>query len=137
MKTIPILLSILVLSGCSHQNVLKSNDTRKSDHLRFQLDRIKLVQDCYEKAGTSDIRWAGCQLLHAQLQVEQGFTVTSEQSALPSTPEDLAKDALSLGAGIYLGKKTIDSLVKIPKTIDREVPLIIDREVPVFFSAPQ
>ena len=137
--SISLIIGLLALSGCgSYQKVLSSNDARKSDHIKFQVNRISLVDRCYALA-TTDNQFNSCNMLHMQLQVEQGYSVTSEQSALPATPEqqivDAAKTAATLGIGYKIGGKLIDGLNRPNDIIETPPAQIIDREVPVFIQA--
>ena len=135
MKSIFILSSILVLSGCgSFKQVLDSNEKRKTEHVKFQVNRMDLVKTCYTNATTDSLKH-GCQLMQTQLQTEQGFTVTAGQNALPETPENQIKDGLmdagKLAVGVKLGEKLIDGLnrpndvVKVPDPYEVKVPQII------------
>lgn len=131
---------ILGLSGCgSFKQVLDSNDKRVTEHKKFQVNRIGMVSTCYANASTDALKH-GCQLLQSQLQTEQGFTVTAEQSGLPATPEDQIKDGLvetvKIGVGAKLLGKTVDALnrpndvVKVPEIYEVEKPVFIEPTYP-------
>ena len=135
MKSIFILSSILVLSGCgSFKQVLDSNEKRKTEHVKFQVNRMDLVKTCYTNATTDALKH-GCQLMQTQLQTEQGFTVTAGQNALPETPENQIKDGLmdagKLAVGVKLGEKLIDGLnrpndvITVKEPYEVKVPQII------------
>lgn len=134
-------LAILVslafsISGCeSFGKVVTSNEKRKTEHVKFQVNRLKSVDSCYLRADT-DMKFHTCAMLQMQIQVEQGFTVHADLDALPETPEKLVKDGLTdvvkLGAGVYLGGKLTDGLSKPNEIIRVPEIQIIDREVPVF-----
>ena len=135
MKSIFILSSILVLSGCgSFKQVLDSNEKRKTEHVKFQVNRMDLVKTCYTNATTDALKH-GCQLMQTQLQTEQGFTVTAGQNALPETPENQIKDGLmdagKLADGVKLGEKLIDGLnrpndvITVKEPYEVKVPQII------------
>lgn len=114
MKSIIVLISVATLSGCgSFKQVLDSNDSRKTEHVKFQVNRLGMIQTCYQNATTDSLKH-GCQIMQSQLQTEQGFTVTAGQNALPETPENQIKDGLidtlKVGAGVKLGEKLIDGL---------------------------
>ena len=134
-----ISLAAIGLSGCgSFKQVLDSNDGRVTAHKKFQVNRIGMISTCYANATTDALKH-GCQLLQSQLQTEQGFTVVSEQSALPATPEQQIKevviDGAKIAAGVKIGEKLIDGLnrpndvVKVPEIYEVEKPTFI--EVPV------
>ena len=105
--------------------------------MKFQVNRIGMVKDCYTNATTDALKH-GCQLMQMQLQAEQGFTVTSQQSALPETPEEQVKDGVisvvKIQAGVKLGEKLIDNLNRPNDVV--KVPEIYEVEKPVFFSVP-
>ena len=130
------IMLILGLSGCgSFKQVLDSNDSRIKEHKKFQVNRIGMVSTCYANASTDALKH-GCQLLQSQLQTEQGFTVTAEQSGLPATPEDQIKDGLVFGVGAKLLGKTVDALnrpndvVKVPEIYEVEKPVFIEPTYP-------
>ena len=138
MKSALLFSAILILSGCgSFKQVLDSNDDRVERHMKFQVNRIGMVKDCYTNATTDALKH-GCQLMQMQLQAEQGFTVTSQQSALPETPEEQVKDGVisvvKIQAGVKLGEKLIDNLNRPNDVV--KVPEIYEVEKPVFFSVP-
>lgn len=138
MRRTIIFLAIGILSGCgSFKQVLDSNDKRVEEHRKFQVNRIGMIRDCYTYATTDALKH-GCQLLQSQLQTEQGFTVTTSQSALPETPEEQVKDGvisvIKIQAGVKLGEKLIDSLNRPNDVV--KVPEIYEVEKPVFFSVP-
>ena len=135
MKKSLIILAALALSGCgSFKQVLDSNDSRKTEHVKFQVNRINSIASCYTNASTDALKH-GCQLMQMQLQTEQGFTVIAGQNALPDTPENQMKDGVmglgKLAVGAKLGEKLIDSLnrpndiVKVPDPYEVKVPQII------------
>ena len=133
-----VFAAVLGLSGCgSFKQVLDSNDDRVEQHKKFQVNRIGMVSTCYTNATTDALKH-GCQMLQMQLQTEQGFTVTAEQSALPDTPEKQVKDGVisvvKIQAGVKLGEKLIDSLNRPNDVV--KVPEIYEVEKPVFFSTP-
>lgn len=138
--------SLLVLTGCgSFKQVLDSNDSRITEHKKFQVNRIGMVATCYANATTDALKH-GCQLLQSQLQTEQGFTVTAEQSALPATPEEQLKDGLvetvKIGVGAKLIGKTVDALnrpndvVKVPEIYEVEKPVFIQPTYPPAATTP-
>ena len=125
-----------LLAGCgSYGKVLETNKDRFDKRIQFQVNRIGMVNNCYSNA-TSDALKHGCQMLQMQLQTEQGFTVTSEQYALPATPESQIKDGIittvKIGAGVKLGEKLIDGLNRPNDVV--KVPEIYEVEKPVFYN---
>lgn len=136
MKVLLVSALAVALAGCgSFEKVLKSNDSRVTEHKKFQVNRIGMVKDCYTNATTNALKH-GCQMLQMQLQVEQGFTVATEKEALPETPEKQIKDGLvtaaKIGAGVKLGEAVIDGLnrpndvVKVPEIYEVEKPVFIE-----------
>lgn len=135
-----LLPASVVLSACgSFSKVVEANNSRDSQHKQFQVNRLDALGTCYERA-TSEALMHGCQMLQMQLQVDQGFTVTPNQLALPKTPEEQLLKAgttvIKTAAGVELGKAVIDGLQVPTQVVDKEIPLIVDREVPVFIHTP-
>lgn len=133
-----IAIAALAVSGCgSFAKVVDSNKKRKTEHMKFQVNRLNSVNKCYLRADT-DVKFQTCAMLQMQIQVEQGFTVRADLDGLPATPEQLIKDGatdtLKLGAGIYFGGKLIDGLGKPNQIVEVPDIQIIDREVPVFIG---
>lgn len=134
-----IAIAALGISGCgSFAKVVDSNKERKTEHVKFQVNRLNSVDKCYLRADT-DAKFQTCAMLQMQIQVEQGFTVRADLDGLPATPEQLLKDGVTdgmkLGAGIYFGGKLIDGLNRPNDIIETPPAQIIDREVPVFIQA--
>lgn len=140
-KTLFLLLPLAAtLPACgSFSKVVEANNTRDAQHKQFQVNRLNSLQTCYTRA-TTEALMHGCQMLQMQLQVDQGLTVTTNQLALPETPEQqLLKAGATLvktAAGVELGKAVIDGLQVPTQVVDKEIPLIVDREVPVFIHTP-
>jgi hypothetical protein len=120
------IVSISALSGCSYNKTLESNSARLSEHRNFQVNRLNLLNTCYTNA-TTDIRFQGCLMLQAQLQTEQGFTVTAGTSALPKTPEELLLDLTKLGIAGVLADTAMKGLQRDPLVINQREPVFIDR----------
>lgn len=140
MKFLVILSSIAVLSGCgSFKQVLDSNDARKTEHMKFQVNRLSMVEKCYTNATTEALKH-GCQLMQMQVQTEQGFTATAGLSALPETPEEQIKSGVlsagKIAAGVKLSESLIEGLNRPNDVITVKDPLVIDRPVPVFVHTP-
>lgn len=139
MKKSLIVLAVLALSGCgSFKQVLDSNEKRKTEHVKFQVNRIKLVEKCYEKA-TTDSRFNACNLLQSQLQTEQGFTVRAELNDLPDTPEEQIKDGLTtaatLGVKARVAEKVIEGLNRPNDVVTVKEPYPVDR--PTVIQVPE
>lgn len=137
MKSILVLASVAVLSGCgSFKQVLDSNDSRKTEHVKFQVNRLGTIETCYKYATTDSLKH-GCQILQTQLNVEQGFTVTASQNALPETPEEQLKSgAMGLGklaVGVKLGEALIEGLNKPNDVImvDKPYPIKVPQVITV------
>jgi hypothetical protein len=135
MKKSLIVLAIISLSGCgSFKQVLDSNEKRKTEHVKFQVNRLNAISTCYQNAATDALKH-GCQLLQSQLQTEQGFTVQAGLDGLPETPENQIKsgvlDTVKLGVGYKLGEKLIDGLnrpndvITVKEPYEVKVPQVI------------
>lgn len=127
-----------ILSGCgSFKQVLDSNDDRVERHTKFQINRMAMIDKCYTNASTDALKH-GCQLLQSQLQTEQGFTVTPQQTALPETPEQQVKDGVisvvKIQAGVKIGEKLVEGLNRPNDVV--KVPEIYEVEKPVFIHVP-
>ena len=132
MKKSLIALAVLsMLSGCgSFEKVLTSNEKRKTEHVKFQVNRIGMVKECYTNATTDALKH-GCQIMQAQLQTEQGFTVRPDLDGLPETPEEQIKDGLTtaatLGIKAKVAEKIVDGLNRPNDVVTVKEPYPIDR----------